>query len=304
MKPSPHLSREALWDAPRPALAVNFMAAPPPSKNSGFTLVELLVATAVTALLLLIVLSLTNSVLGNYEKTQGRIRQESDAAFVLDSLVTDLESVAADGGDDAERLRLETGKVGDAPNLARTAFLARSLDADEMETTPSGDRPKFPGARRLVTYRVAHQNPVDGSSTGTKAYVLFRDVLPGNSTFANAVGNMTISDKVADADSRQDTDFLAENIVGFQIRFLKPDGSWTTPQDKIRISGYGFWADPGGAFDENHRISGMPVRAEISITVLSPKGAKQLEGGRPFDDVVREHARTYTRQTAVFPSGT
>lgn len=277
--------------------------------RSAFTLIELLVATVVAALLLVLVLGLTQSVLGNYESTQGRLRQESDAAFILDSLVTDLESVAADGGDDAERLRLETETVGDAPAMAKLFFLSRSLDSDEKES-PTSPRLKFPGARRLVTYRVARQNPIDGSANGSKAYVLYRRVLPaqvtflGNATLPASVGNMTLSNILPEGDTRKAEDFLAENIVGFNIRFLKPDGTWTTPQDKVRISGYGFWADPGGSFDEAHRISGMPLRAEISVTVLTPKGAKLLEAGRPFDDVVREHGRTYTRQTAVFPSGT
>ena len=272
--------------------------------HGAFTLLELLVATALAAVLLIGVLSLSNAVLRSYELTQGRMRQESDAAFLLDTLAADLEAVAADGGDDADRLKLsmETANVGQIQNAIKLVFLTRCLDSDEKDA--SGTKPKYPGARRLVTYRLAYKNPILLSDSGEKSYILFRHVMPAADTFANAVGRMDITSVVPDADSLKGDDFLAENIVGFAVRLLKPDGSWTTSSDKIRISGYGFWANKDGDFSESNRISGMPVRAEISLTILSPKGAKLLELGRPFAEVLKQHARTYTRQTAVFPSGT
>ncbi len=276
------------------------------SRRGAFTLLELLVATAVAAMLLIVVLSLTNAVLRSYELTQGRVRQESDAAFLLDTLAADLEAVAADGGDDADRFKLsmETANVGQIQAATKLVFLTRSLDSDEKDA--SGTKPKYPGARRLVTYRLAYKNPILLSDSGEKSYILFRDVLPAADTFAKAVGKMDIASTsiVSDADSLEDEDFLAENVVGFAVRLLKPDGTWTTSSDKIRISGYGFWANADGDFSESKRLSGMPLRAEISLTILSPKGAKLLELGRPFAEVLKQHARTYTRQTAVFPSGT
>lgn len=275
---------------------------------AGFTLIELLVATAVAAMLLVVVLSLTNAVLGSYEMTQGRVRQEADAAFLLDALVADLEAVAADGGDDADRLKLspETASVGSIPDAQKLVFLTRSLDADEKDA--SGTKMKYPGARKLVTYRLDHKNPVNLSTSGDMSYILFRDVVPAADTFSKAVGKMDIASVVPAADSVKDDDFLAENVVGFSVRFEYLDSAgkiaWTKPADQIRISGYGFWADPGGVFSEANRKSGMPLRAEVSITILSPKGAQLLRNGRPLDEVKKTHARTYTRQTAVFPSGT
>jgi type II secretory pathway pseudopilin PulG len=62
------------------------------SSSRAFTIIELLVATAVTAVLAGMLLMMTNSVLNAWNRTSGALGANSQAQFVFDMLVEDLQS--------------------------------------------------------------------------------------------------------------------------------------------------------------------------------------------------------------------
>lgn len=72
---------------------------PLPKRRRGFTIVELLVATAITLALGGMLVSITSSVLEGWRRSSGRLAAESQARLVLDQLARDLQGLVyqADG---------------------------------------------------------------------------------------------------------------------------------------------------------------------------------------------------------------
>ena len=63
-----------------------------PRSEAGFTLVELLVATTITAVLAGVMVAIVANVSGFWGRTSGRASAESQARFVLDQIALDLQS--------------------------------------------------------------------------------------------------------------------------------------------------------------------------------------------------------------------
>ena len=72
----------------------------PRRSRGGFTLVELLVATAITAVLAGVMVAIVANVSGFWGRTSGRLSAESQARFILDQLALDLQAALYrdDGG--------------------------------------------------------------------------------------------------------------------------------------------------------------------------------------------------------------
>jgi hypothetical protein len=255
---------------------------------AAFTLLELLVAATVSILLLTLLLSAVQSISSNYLRTQGSITRQGNSAFALDQLVQDLESLVVPHFAGAEALRLAPETVADATNAAWLTLLATTA-VDDTSASPNN----FNGATRAVSYRLAYQNSIDGGATAP-CYALYRAVASSLDTFTNAISK-------ADAQagfwaSLQPTSvdcLLSENVVAFSVRFLKADGTWTSPGSDIRIGRDGTTVDgtlAGGGFK----------RAEVTITVLSPEGARRVADGLPLSQAISRHGRTSVRQTSRF----
>ena len=70
-------------------------------RSRGFTLVELIVAVGITAILAAVLLALVSSTLGWWGRTASALAMENEATLVMERLTTDLESAFArrDGGE-------------------------------------------------------------------------------------------------------------------------------------------------------------------------------------------------------------
>jgi len=278
-------------DQPRgPGVAGGNQSARPDRARAAFTLIEVLVAATVSILLISLLLSAVQGISNNYLRTQGSITRQGNSAFALDQLVQDLESLVVPHFAGAEALRLTPETAAAATNAAWLTLLATTTD-DDTAASPNN---MFNGATRAVSYRLSHQNSIEGSATNP-SYALYRMVASSLDTFTNAISQ-------ADAQagfwaSLQPTKIdclLSENVVAFSIRFLKADGTWTPPGSKIRIGRDGTTVD------------GIPVdggfkRAEITITVLSPEGARRVADGiMPLSQAISRYGRTSVRQTSHF----
>lgn len=60
-------------------------------RKSGFTIIELLVATAVTAILAGLMIAMVSSVLSAWNRTSSSLRTNNDAKIVFDLLTEDLQ---------------------------------------------------------------------------------------------------------------------------------------------------------------------------------------------------------------------
>lgn len=259
------------------------------SPRSAFTLLEVLVATTISMILVVLLLTAAQGVISNYTRTQSNLARQGDAAFALDQAVQDIEGLVIPNLVAAEALALTPETVEASTNAAWLTLLSSVTDRD------TSTNPAFNGATRAVSLRIAHQDPLGGSQ---KIYAIYRAVISAKETFDHVVAQTNARSGYwgsAPESPVAGENFLAGNVTGFSVRFLRADtGKWTLPSDTVRIGrdGTSVNGDP---------VSGGFTRAEVSITVISPQGAQRVRDGvLALPDAVRQYGQTAVRQTAYF----
>jgi type II secretory pathway pseudopilin PulG len=260
----------------------------------GFTLVELMVASVISILLLTLLLTGTQGVIATYRQSSGGIVRQGDAAFAADQLILDLEGLVVPNMPNAEALRVRRETVNGVV-YSSIAFLTAATDRD-----PAGNH----GATRAVSYKIAYQNTVD-AGTEDPSFALYRSLASAQHTFDNAIGVANLWtdywDAIPSAPAPAPTattsigNFVSANIVGLDIRFLRADnGEWTKPEEDVSISSR-------GAFVGSTPVEGGFQTVEISLTVLSPDVAGLLnQGALTLGEAITRGGKTTVRQTAFF----
>jgi len=257
--------------------------------HSAFTLLEVLVATTISMVLIVLLLSAAQGVISNYTRTQSNLARQGDAAFALDQAVQDLEGLVIPNNAAAEALALTPETVEGATNTAWLTLLSTVTDRD------TSTNPAFNGATRAVSHRIAFQDPLGGSQ---KIYAIYRSVISAKETFDHIVAQTNAQSGYWDSASESPVaveNFLAGNVTGLSVRFLRADTEkWTLPSDKVRIG-------RDGAFVNGHVVKGGFIRAEVGITVLSAQGAQRVQDGTlSLQEAVKLYGQTAVRQTAYF----
>jgi prepilin-type N-terminal cleavage/methylation domain-containing protein len=290
---------------------------------AGFTLLELLVAMAVTAILVVMLAGVVQNVLGLYSRMTGDPAMFSESKLAVRQLARDLESLGLPGATGGEILRMtpeQAGTVGqlDGKSAVWLTVLTSATDRDDSVLTSATDRDDstpnpVEGALRAVSYRLARQNPIDGSSTEPTT-ALYRSIASAAHTFSNAPGKTNLQSGYwailpsAPAPTPQPPtaidNYLAGGVAGFQIRYHYVDtrgtasptddiSAWTEPGDSVRISAEG--SDRNGS-----SIPGGFRSAEITLTVLSRQGQLLLENGTlSLDEAVKKYGRTEVLQATL-----
>ena len=262
----------------------------------------MLVAVAVTAVLVVLLSAVIQNVLGIYSRLAGDPAISSQTRLAVRQLVGDLEALAPQTGTDGELLRMTPEPAGiaklQADSVVWLTFLTSATDRDDSMPVP------VEGLLRSVSYRVAHKNPIDGTVIDP-GYILFRSIGSSSHTFANGIGKENLQTEYWDSlpafpspTPLPPTDVrnhLAVDIVGFQVRFeyANSPGVWTKPGDTVRITA------------STSEVNGTPVPggfqcAEVTITVLSKKGSMLLDQGiLTLNETIRQHGRTEISQVQL-----
>ncbi len=270
------------------------------ASRSAFTLVEILVATAISLVLVGIILAVAQSAM----ETNGRIidstRRDSDALFALNTIVGDLEALLVPRQRDSDALVAVAEDVGGVSST-RLALLTTATDRD-----PDGHH----GGERAVAYRLALQNPIDGQAA-EPVYALYRSVVSVADTAATPLVTGTSLLEYWDAATPPTTDpenYLVANVVRFAIRFRRADsGQW------LRIlPTQSFLIDRDGAFtsttanpstDPNIGNGKLPEgvdAVEVELTFLTPRGAKLLtDGAITLAEATTRFGRSFVRQSVL-----
>ncbi len=268
---------------------------------SGFTLLEILVATAVTAIIGTLLLSATQGVLSNYTRTQGSITRQGDLSFVLDQIALDLDGLVIPNAARAEGLGITRETVGGLNDRPWLTLLSTTVDKDN--STPVAVN----GATRAVSYRLAHQPIMTGETE--KRFALYRSVASSAHTFNNAIGktnlqggywtNIPADPAPTPRATTELGNLLSENITGFNIIFQYRDTvgtlQWTAPTDTISIRRDGAFIN-GSATP----VPGGFVRAQISVEALTPEGVRRVEAGVPLETAIEQFGASALREPSLF----
>lgn len=295
-------------------------------RPQGFTLVELLVASAITLVIAGMLLTLVVNLLDGWNRTQGRLTAEGQAQRVFDQLAQDLHGATyRDDGQTwlAATVQPETGASG--VWLAGTKPSAASLDPAaealanarfgvagvwlRLFTTRQGADPRTgdPATTVAVAYQLIRRPPTAAGSAC--AYLFYRaEVSPGE-TFTTG-DDITAPAYLTPAETEGAAgniarpalaQVMANNVIDFGVRFYGGASDPMTPGRSLAL----LWPKSPG--DVEYRVTGSPAEqrpavADVMVRILTEEGTRRiaaLEAGQIPGDwwaVAAAHSRVFTRR--------
>lgn len=280
-----------------------------PIRQRGFTLMELMVAMAITTIIVTVLVSITSLALDTWNRSRSELRATRMGKMMMDFMARDLEALVIRGGNSSEWLSAvidpNLSKIGNASlkstNAARLIFFTAATDRYNGNVgIPTLDKGgDVSCAAYLLDYR----------ATQEKTFILSRLLVDPDETFNGGkkttplLGVATESkplDGVFTAAGYQSKDITdarnraCENVYQFSVAFhvQVTDTSMTPAVNRnvrvaigrdgttvFRILGSGIITDYSGP--ESALVpSGRVVAAEIFATVLSDYGVEQIQPGR------------------------
>lgn len=286
---------------------------PSARKRHAFTLVEVMVAAAITIVMVGLVIQITGEVLKLWNRSMGKLSANAEARMAMELLTGDLEAALLRNNgllwlyvvDDKE---LDSVADYDAQTVTLALFTSA---ADRMQKDLSGKQ--IPGNITAVEYQLVYQNPVSGKQDLERnAFALHRRLIDPVTTFNSLLGKDNQENFDAwlgrevqvDAlgynlgfgayrETSREEFYLAGNIVGFQVEFYVTDADGNTrlvefegtDEDENRIPvEYGGSEASVGPFPNVKDEFKFPIEyADISLTVIADEGMeilRNLQAGR------------------------
>lgn len=278
----------------------------PISKRAGgFTLIELMVAMAITTVIVTVLVSITGVALDSWQRGRAEIRASRQAKSMLDTMAKDFESMVSRRGNNFEWMYAKV--VSDLPGSAANTS---SNAADLIFFTAATDRylgqigtPADAGGDvSCVGYKLEYQDPVEGTEEeDSSTFVFYRLLVNPDETFKDLLGQTDLKSAFSSYDNKvKDVEnFVCENVYQFTLTFQVEvtqagsggSGPTTVPvrvtlgenaaATEMRLLGNGLETDasagglqPSVSLDELK--AGRLKAVEIGITVLSDAAVIRL----------------------------
>ena len=283
----------------------------------GFTLIEIMVATAVMVVLVGLVIQITSQVLNVWNRSSGRLAANAEARIAMDLLTQDLEtSVLRSNGQ--QWLRVEGPETTGGPYDDQTVALHLFSPAlDRPKEDNAGNR--IPGDIAAIAYRLKFKESYAG---GEDVYALYRRIVDARTTFEDYLGSpgatdspqLALTGTTGNADWSEGTvtdndNYLASNIVEFKVLFYAEDNSGGSPAAELVNAEESGLSLKTGSFAVGGNADTVITRpllyAEIFLKVVSDEGLELLQrfeetggfgGYDNAEDIVREFGETFTRR--------
>lgn len=271
-------------------------------RRNGFTLLEILTATAISLIIITALLGITQMILANFQKIRGNTVMEGDAVVALDMLINDLEALVVTSAPNSQSLQVTPETSGGATGVWLT-FLTAAIDKEPDD---------YQGAVRAVSYRLAFQDAIVQGGPDNR-YALYRAVADARDTFDNAIGVADLQGDYWTSATPSPTaieNYLVGDIVRFEVRFAyeelqnpadPPDPNtnpvvvkWTNDTQSVEIGAEG--AKINGTL-----VPGGFLTCEVNLTSLDPQGSKILRTNAiTLDQAIQRFGKSYVRNTAIF----
>jgi prepilin-type N-terminal cleavage/methylation domain-containing protein len=292
------------------------MKAPHPTRRRGFTLMELMVAMAITTIIVTVLVSITSIAVDTWNRSRTELRASRMGKMMVDYMARDLESLVTRRGNSNEWLSaVDDPQIGPAglksTGASRLIFFTAPTDRYEgnagISTLDNG------GDVCCVAYTLDWKRPVQVGTSVFRTFVLNRKLVDpdltfkGNTKFQPLLG-VTSSTNSLDSvftgiyslgTISNSANYTSENIYQFSITFQVQvtDSSGTTPivrtvpvamgsngAKSFRVLGTGILTDYSGPY-KDLVLSGRVTAVMISLTVLSDLAVDQIQiGKRSFTD--------------------
>ncbi|MCC5845964.1 MAG: prepilin-type N-terminal cleavage/methylation domain-containing protein [Verrucomicrobia bacterium] len=289
------------------------------SRRQGFTLMEVLVSSALTVVILTMLFTVLIGAMNAWQTGTNRLQGNADARMALDSIAQDLQSMVV------RQTTLGTlGQEWIYANTVQTPNAPAGLESTWLTFfAPSLDRqPGQQGDIVAISYRVGYQDALAGTDEPEfRIFGLYKHMFDTRNTFQLALGledtrqafwegNPTLDANPfspGTVNSLDPRSLLIPNVVDFTVNWKVRNAGVVidlpSEFDAIRLNNsfrYGTGTpteeDPGARIDA----------ADISLTILTDEGMRMVQtfaraGTLPqnLDRIIREHGRVYTKRVKI-----
>ena len=187
-----------------------------PSSRRGFTLIEVLVATAIMVIIVLAVVTIASDTFKAYDRAVANLTTQSEARSVLDAMEGDFQTAVMrrDGrcwmevilpGGSGSNMPAGTTTLGDLQpeDHPIVMLFASPLDRPRWVPTASGTRTALKGDVCAVAYRFGQSSPFD--SPGEKIqqiYGVYRTIIDSENTYAKPLKDILDSVPLASSGTK------------------------------------------------------------------------------------------------------
>ena len=293
------------------------------SSRKGFTLMELMVAMAITTIIITVLVSITSIAIDTWNRSRSELRAARQAKSMVDTLARDFESMVTRRGNEYEWLSAKNSNSSDGPsglnstNSSELIFFSGSTDRYDGNIGGKDDKG---GDVSAVLYKLFYKDPVDKSGS-YETFVLNRVLVDPDQTFKNILGQTSLeaSFNTLSNELEKEENFVCENVfqftVTFQIEVTQGTGSSAklvsvpvtvgrgssgSVTDSFKIKGTGIETDAtSSGVSPDELKSGRVKSVEISLTVLTDAGIDQVRRGGMSDakkaEFMAKHSYQYTK---------
>jgi len=266
---------------------------------------ELLVAMAITTIIVTILVGITSVSIDAWQRSRSEVRASRQAKAMVDSMARDFEAMVSRRGNSFEWLVAQSSTV--MPGPSGNKGIASTSAVDLVWFTAATDRYKgqintssdLGGDVSCVGYQLAYRDPITTatSSNDYQTFVLNRLLVDPNDTFTNLLGKTDLKSAFATYSTQIPNleNYVCENIFQFTVTFhvevTRTVGTATTKTiipvvigtaggsktNSVRLAGTGLnvgTAVNGATLAELN--AGRLVAAEISLTVVTDSALSQL----------------------------
>ncbi|MFD0893948.1 prepilin-type N-terminal cleavage/methylation domain-containing protein [Luteolibacter ambystomatis] len=208
------------------------------SIRRGFTLMELMVAMAITTIIVTVLVSITSVSIEAWQKSRSEIRASRQGKAMTDSMAADFQAMVTRKGNSFEWLYADLSKDSDLPgnakvksnNAASLIFFSAPTDRYSNVTDQGGDV-------SCISYKLDYKDPVSGqASTSYDTFAMYRLLVEPNETFNSLLGQTDLQTAFGTRTVSDVKNFVCENVYQFTLKFnvevQKASTSPNTPPTK------------------------------------------------------------------------
>ena len=274
------------------------------SSRRGFTLMELMVAMAITTIIVTVLVSITSIALDTWNRSRAELRASRQAKSMIDIMAKDFESLVVRKGNKSEWLSAvsDPADLGDkmkSTNATKLVFFTAATDRYDGKIGTPAD---LGGDVSCVAYQLEYKDPIDPAGASKfKSFVLSRLLVDPKNTFDRLLGKTDATVAASSLENvfnanfagqiTQPQNFVCENIFQFTVTFHVQTTTGvvvtTTPvtigQNNGQTTSKSFKVQGSGLFSESSTpsaadlASGRVTAVEISATVLSDFAVERIK---------------------------
>lgn len=306
----------------------------------GFTLVELITAMAITAILVLVIMQLTNQGIALWKAVQQDVSTSSVSRMALQVMSRDMESFQMKGGGNKYEwlhAKIDSHTSGapkslPVPKSAQCVFFACAPDRNPSVSSSASLRSNYRDARahnmetqgdvNTIGYRLLYRDQIlnlpgqEGDETTFPLFSLYRQVISPRETYEKLLCKENLEQAYVPYEKDEEKNFLCENIIEmslvFTIQYPKGDAdaktgraSYETVSVPVMSSRNGSgksFAVYGDRIEANGAVyeNARIQSANLSITVLTEEGVALAEQVRRGRRRAPKPADFFARYTRSF----